>query len=82
MNERPGPRIRRETHDHMGRRGGLACPECGEMIEISLDDLLVRRTFGCRKPGCGLVLRLDQRGSEEAVETLRKLKTKLREIGA
>jgi len=48
---------------------------------MTLDDLLVRRSFTCRTAGCGVVLRLDQRRSNEAIDTLRQLKTKLRELG-
>lgn len=79
---RPGPDVRRTVReDGGGRRGGIACPQCGQQIEMTLDDLLVRRSFTCRTAGCGVVLRLDQRGSSEAIDTLRELKTKLRELG-
>lgn len=83
VNGRPGPHVRRTSHDHGGggARGGLPCPECGQTIDITLDDLLLRRTFTCRTQGCGIVLRLDQRNSSGAIDTLRQLKTKLREIG-
>lgn len=81
--KRPGPDVRRTIRDRAGdRSGGLACPECGQLIEITLDDLLVRRSFTCRTPRCGIVLRLDQRGSSEAIDTLRQLKTKIRELGS
>jgi len=79
---RPGPDVRRTVREGGGgRRGGIACPQCGEPIEMTLDDLLVRRSFTCRTAGCGVVLRLDQRRSNEAIDTLRQLKTKLRELG-
>jgi hypothetical protein len=76
------PDIRRTTRQARGAGGGgIACPACGERIAISLDDILVRHAFRCQTAGCGLVLRLDQRGSAEALDTLRELRTRLREIG-
>ena len=80
---RPGPDVRRTVREDGGpRRGGIACPQCGQPIEMTLDDLLVRRSFSCRTAGCGVVLRLDQRGSNEAIDTLRQLKTKLGKLGS
>jgi hypothetical protein len=74
-----GPDVRRTTSG-TGAGGGIACPVCGERIAIGLDDILVRQAFRCQTAGCGLVLRLDQRGSAEALGTLRELRTRLREI--
>jgi hypothetical protein len=68
----------RENHE-VGR-GGMACPECGQPIEMTLDDLLVRHAFACCTPGCGVVLRLDQRRSSGALDSLRDLKGRLREL--
>jgi hypothetical protein len=80
---RPGPDVRRTTReDGEPRRGGMPCPECGQIIEMSLDDLLVRGAFACRTPGCDIVLRLDQRRSSEAIDSLRELKGRLRELGS
>lgn len=79
----PGPDVRRTARHHGGGRpSGMACPECGQLIEITLDDLLVRHSFICRTLGCGVVLRLDQRGSNEAIDALRLLRTRMREIGS
>ncbi len=76
-----GPDVRRTTKGGGGAVGGVACPDCGARIEISLDDLLIRHAFRCVAPGCGLILRLDQRGSSQALGTLRALRNRLREIG-
>jgi hypothetical protein len=78
----PGPTVRRVARDPGGARGGIPCPECGGRIEITLDDLLVRRAFACATIGCNVVLRLDQRESSGALDTLRELKHRLREIGS
>ena len=78
--QRPGPDVRHTTHERAGP-GGMPCPECGQPIEMTLDDLLVRHSFACRTPGCGVVLRLDQRRSSEAIDSLRDLKGRLRELG-
>lgn len=79
---RPGPEVRRTTREESPSSGGLPCPGCGQHIEISLNDLLVRRSFRCQAPGCGVVLRLDQRGSAAATDTLRELKARLDDLGA
>ena len=73
------PEVRRTTSG-TGAVGGIACPACGERIAIGLDDILVRQSFRCQTAGCGLVLRLNPRGSAEALGTLRELRTRLREI--
>jgi phage terminase large subunit GpA-like protein len=81
-NTKPGPEVRRTIYEAgEQRRGGMPCPECGQQIDISLDDLLIRRSFTCRTAGCGTILHLDQRRSSEAIENLRTLKGRLRDIG-
>ena len=77
-----GPDVRRTSRDSGEAQGGLPCPECGGRIAFSLDDLLVRHAFACRTRGCGTVLRLDQRSSGEAMDVLRELRGRLREVRA
>jgi hypothetical protein len=50
--------------------GGLPCPKCGNPIEMTLESLLAFRSFQCRKPGCGTVLRLDSSASRTALNAL------------
>lgn len=80
--KRSDPHVRIATRDQGAPGGGgLACPECGHTIQISLNDLLIRQAFACHTPGCGIVLHLNQRGSATAIDTLRQMKARLREIG-
>jgi hypothetical protein len=76
-----GPTVRRVARDPGSARGGIGCPQCGGQIDVTLDALLVRRAFTCATAGCGVVLRLDQRESTQALDTLRELRHRLREIG-
>jgi len=78
--KQPGPDVRRTAREQ-GGAGGMACPQCDQQIPMTLEDLLVRRSFSCRTPGCGVVLRLDQHRSSEAIDSLRELKGRLRELG-
>lgn len=61
--------------------GSVPCPECGEPIEISLDALVSRVAFHCRKAGCRTILRLDRRNSAEALEKAREVRERLDRIG-
>jgi len=74
----PSPLSRTTTSDAAPAIGpGLSCPMCGSRIEVTLESLLAQVAFHCRTPACRTVLRLDRRGSAEALDTARRLKERL-----
>jgi hypothetical protein len=76
MTRRPGPDIHR--NERAPEPGGLACPDCGARIPVTIETLLARRPLSCPTPGCGIILRLDPGRSGEAIDALRDLKHRLR----
>jgi len=56
-------------------KAGLPCPKCGALIELTLENLLVRRNFTCLTPQCRTTLTLDATASSEALSVIRKIRT-------
>lgn len=50
---------------------GIPCPNCRQMIPISMQQMLMYRTIFC--PSCGLRLDIDKNKSDKAIEVLRKI---------
>ena len=70
---RPGTNIAKvETRRSDGQGGAFPCSSCSAPITITLEALLVRRTFTCTVSGCRTVLQLDTAASREAL-TVAKL---------
>ena len=50
---------------------GLKCPVCGQLIPISIQQLMMSKSIKC--PVCGLVLSIDKNKSEKALKILGKI---------
>lgn len=75
---RPGTDIAKvETRRSDGQGGAFPCPGCSAPIAITLEALLVRRTFACTVPGCRTVLQLDTASSKEALTVAKLFKAKV-----
>jgi hypothetical protein len=72
---KPGPDIAEITTRPVAGSAGIPCPNCGTTIELTLENLLVRRNFVCRNTSCRTVLTLDERASSEALSVIRKIRT-------
>ena len=59
---------------------GMPCPTCGFRLVITMDQLLASTPLVC--PGCGLQFTVNREESGAALEALRDLDRRLREIGA
>lgn len=65
------------TRNEAPSTGGIPCGKCSNPIAVSINDLLTRRVFYCKQPGCGGVMRLNTRNSEGALSALKAVKTKI-----
>ena len=50
---------------------GLGCPICGQLIPVSIKQLLFDKSLKC--PCCGLVLSIDKNKSDKALKILAKV---------
>ena len=50
---------------------GLGCPNCGQMIPVSIQQLMHDKALKC--PYCGLVLSIDKNKSDKALKILSKV---------
>ena len=50
---------------------GLACPNCNNLIPITIHQLLEAKSIFC--PICGLRLSMDKKSSDKAKDVLRKI---------
>jgi hypothetical protein len=73
--KKPGSDVAKITTRPAAGGVGLPCPKCGTLIELTLDNLLVRRNFACTDPKCRTTLKLDERASSDALSVIRKMKT-------
>lgn len=58
---------------------GMACPQCGNRLVATMDQILASNPLICGS--CGLQLTVDCEASRPALEALRELDRRLREIG-
>jgi hypothetical protein len=56
---------------------GFPCPDCGERIVATMEQILSGAPIACR---CGLLLRVDQVRSEETLADLRELAQRLEQL--
>jgi len=59
-------RIQKEHHIP-----GLGCPNCGQMIPVSMQQIIHDKALRC--PCCGLVLSIDKNKSDKALKILSKV---------
>ena len=59
-------RIQKEYHTP-----GLGCPNCGQMIPVSMQQILHDKALRC--PCCGLLLSIDKNKSDKALMILQKV---------
>ena len=57
--------------DNKQQTPGLACPNCKNLIPITIHQLLEVKSIFC--PICGLRLSLDKKSSDKAKDVLRKI---------
>lgn len=57
---------------------GLACPECGFFINMSIEDILYRTGIQCAS--CGLQLTMNRNMSNEALQALQNLDTAIKNV--
>ena len=69
-----------KTRNSTEGKGGIPCPGCGEKIAVALEDILTKRQFKCESKDCETVMRLDQRGSSDAIAALKMMKSKMNGI--
>ena len=50
---------------------GMPCPNCGNFIPISIQQILFSKCLYC--PICGFSINIDKRKSDKALETLKKI---------
>lgn len=50
---------------------GVPCPNCGNFIPISMQQILFSNSICC--PICGLSINIDKRKSDKALEMLKKI---------
>ena len=81
MNKRGSDIAKINTRPVDSRVGGLPCPKCGTKIEMTLDSLLVRRSFTCMNPKCRTTLRLEESASKEALTAIKIIKAKAADNG-
>ena len=58
---------------------GIPCPVCGNLIPISIHQLLFDRALFC--PICGLKLNIDKKKSEKALKILAKVDEAVGRVG-
>jgi hypothetical protein len=56
---------------------GMPCPDCGRRIVVTMEQLLSGRPIAC---SCGLVLRVDERQSQDALHDLRELQRRIGDV--
>jgi hypothetical protein len=56
---------------------GVPCPECGERIVTTMEQLLSCGEVACK---CGLVLRVDAERSQETLRNLRELQARVAQL--
>ena len=60
-------RIKRDQH----RTSGMQCPSCGQLMPISIEQILYNKSLRC--PVCGLILNIDKSKSDKALKILSKV---------
>jgi hypothetical protein len=53
---------------------GLACPQCGRRLVVTMETLLALQPVAC---DCGLTLRVDAESSKQTLDDLRELERRL-----
>lgn len=76
MNNRVSDIAKINTRPVDSRLGGVPCPKCGTKIEMTLESLLVRRSFTCANPKCRTTLRLEESASKEALTAIKIINAK------
>ena len=56
------------------RMPGMPCPNCNNFIPTSIQQILHSNIICC--PTCGLVINIDKRKSDKAIEMLKKINNK------
>lgn len=59
---------------------GMACPQCGFFIDITIEDLLYKGSIIC--PGCTLELTMNRDSSRESLQALQDLHTAIKNVEA
>lgn len=62
---------RPRTQDTPQHMPGIKCPNCGNFIPSSIEQILFSRVLFC--PTCGLKLNIDKRKSDKALQILAKV---------
>ena len=62
---------RPRTQDTPQRMPGIKCPNCGNFIPTSIKQILFSSVLFC--PTCGLILNIDKRKSDKALQILAKV---------
>ena len=60
------------------RAPGLACPQCGFRIQVTIEALLKNLTVSCSS--CGLALSIDQEKSKPAINALEDLYNSIEKV--
>lgn len=63
---------------HQQRTPGIPCPQCGNLIPTSIQQILYSNSLFC--PVCGLRINIDKRKSDKALKTLAKVEEAERKI--
>lgn len=74
MSEHRNDIVTVSTRNDSSDTGGIPCGRCGNPISVSINDLLTRRVFRCKHPGCNGVMRLNANNSEGALSALKAVK--------
>jgi predicted RNA-binding Zn-ribbon protein involved in translation (DUF1610 family) len=62
--------------DNQQRMPGMPCPNCGNFIPTSIQQILFSNSLFC--PSCGLRINIDKRKSDKAIEALKKIEKKVK----